>query len=55
MIKSLNNYRKVIDEMLNLIYNKINNVYSNSINEINKKCKFNQVLNNIKTNLEEFK
>ena len=55
MIKSLNNYRKAIDEMLNLIYNKINNLYSNLTDETNKNSKFNQVLNNIKTNLEEFK
>ncbi len=55
MIKSLNNYRKTIDEMLNLIYNKINNLYSNLTDEANKNSKFNQVLNNIKTNLEEFK
>ena len=44
MIKSLNNYRKAIDEILNLI-----------TDETNKNSKFNQVLNNIKTNLDEFK
>ena len=55
MIKSLNNYRKTIDEMLNLIHNKINNIYSNLTDKSNINSKFNQVLNNIENKIEEFK
>ena len=55
MIKSLNNYRKTIDEMLNMIHNKINNIYLNLTDKSNNNNKYNQVLNNIKTKIEEFK
>ena len=52
MIESLNNYRKTIDEMLKLIYDKINNIYSNLIEDKNI---LNQNLNNINEKFEKFK
>ena len=53
MTKSLNNYQKTIDEMLNLINSKINNTYNNLIE--NNSDVFFQILENIQTKINEFK